>query len=52
MLDLQFRRRNPFVPGTRFQIGGDWYFLNYWEFQPRSNDPFDFQMQAAIVKAF
>lgn len=39
-------------PGTRFQIGGDWYFLNYWEFQPRSNNPFDFQMQAAIVKAF
>ena len=20
-------------PGTRFQIGGNWYFLNYWEFQ-------------------
>jgi hypothetical protein len=40
-------------PGTRFQINGNWYFLHYWEFQAvRSNQPFDYQMQTAIVKAW
>lgn len=40
-------------PGTRFQIAGNWYFLHYWEFQAvRSSQPFDYQMQTAIVKAW
>ncbi|MFL5331383.1 MAG: hypothetical protein ACJ8C4_21045 [Gemmataceae bacterium] len=39
-------------PGTRFQITGDWYFLNYWELQVAGEKPFDFQVQAAIVKAW
>ena len=39
-------------PGTRFQITGNWWFLNYWEFQVAGDKPFDYQMQAAIVKAW
>ena len=39
-------------PGTRFQITGNWYFLNYWEFQVGNNKPFDYQIQTAIVKAW
>lgn len=39
-------------PGTRFQIAGDWWFLNYLEFQVGSDKPFDFQVQFAIVKAW
>lgn len=39
-------------PGTRFQITGNWYFLNYWEVQTAGQKPFSFQTQAAIVKAW
>jgi hypothetical protein len=39
-------------PGTRFQITGNWYFLNYWEFQVGSYKPYDYQIQVAIVKAW
>lgn len=39
-------------PGVRFQITGDWYFLNYWELQVGHDEPFDYQVQAAIVKAW
>ena len=39
-------------PGTRFQITGNWYFLNYWEFQVAGEKPSDYQIQAAIVKAW
>jgi hypothetical protein len=39
-------------PGTRFQITGNWYFLNYWEVQVAGEKPFDYQVQAAIVKAW
>ncbi len=39
-------------PGTRFQITGNWYFLNYLEFQVGDNKPYDYQIQAAIVKAW
>ena len=39
-------------PGTRFQIAGNWYFLNYLEVQVAGGKPFDFQVQAAIVKAW
>lgn len=39
-------------PGTRFQITGDWWFLNYWEIPLVGPQAFDFQMQAAIVKAY
>jgi len=39
-------------PGTRFQITGNWYFLNYWEVQMTGEKPFDYMMQAAIVKAW
>ena len=39
-------------PGTRFQITGNWYFLNYYEIQLAGSKPFDFQVQAAIVKAW
>lgn len=36
--------------GTRFQITGNWYFLNYLEVQVVGDKPFDYQIQAAIVK--
>ncbi len=39
-------------PGTRFQITGNWYFLNYWEFQVGKDRPFEYQIQSAIVKAW
>jgi hypothetical protein len=39
-------------PGTRFQITGNWYFLNYLEVQVANAKPFDYQVQAAIVKAW
>jgi hypothetical protein len=39
-------------PGTRFQITGNWYFLNYVEVQVADAKPFDYQVQAAIVKAW
>jgi hypothetical protein len=39
-------------PGTRFQITGNWYFLNYWEAQVSGEKPFDYQTQLAIVKAW
>ncbi len=39
-------------PGTRFQITGNWYYLNYIEFQVANEKPFDYQVQAAIVKAW
>ena len=39
-------------PGTRFQIGRDWWFLNYVEFQVGDDKPFDYQVLAAIVKAW
>jgi hypothetical protein len=39
-------------PGTRFQITGNWYFLNYLEFQVGANKPYDYQVQAAIVRAW
>jgi hypothetical protein len=39
-------------PGTRFQITGNWYFLNYLEVQVAGEKPFDYQVQAAIVKAW
>jgi hypothetical protein len=39
-------------PGTRFQIAGNWFFLNYWEFPLTGPHPFTYQMQAAIVKVF
>lgn len=38
--------------GTRFQITGNWWFLNYWEVPVVGPRAFDFQMQAAIVKAY
>jgi hypothetical protein len=41
-----------FGPGTRFRIGGDWYFLNYWEFQVGNDKPYDFNAQVAILKTF
>lgn len=39
-------------PGTRFQIVGDWYFLHYWQFSVSETQPYDYQMQTAIVKAW
>ena len=39
-------------PGTRFQITGNWYFLNYWEVQVASNKPYGYQIQFAVVKAW
>ena len=39
-------------PGTRFQITGNWWFLNYYEIQVANQKPFSFQIQAAIVKAW
>ncbi len=39
-------------PGTRFQITGNWYYLNYWEFQVGKDRPFEYQIQSAIVKAW
>ncbi|QDU21546.1 transporter family protein [Urbifossiella limnaea] len=39
-------------PGMRFQITGDWYFLNYWEAQVSGEKPFNYQTQIAIVKAW
>lgn len=39
-------------PGTRFQITGDWYFLHYWQFPVANPEPYDYQMQTAIVKAW
>ena len=39
-------------PGTRFQIAGNWYFLNYYEVQVAGSKPYSFQVQAAIVKAW
>ena len=39
-------------PGTRFQITGNWYFLNYWEFQVGKDRPFEYQIQTAVVKAW
>ncbi|WP_156512759.1 hypothetical protein [Planctomyces sp. SH-PL62] len=38
--------------GTRFQITGNWYFLNYWEVPVVGPQAFDYQMSSAIVKAF
>lgn len=39
-------------PGTRFQIGGNWWFLHYWQFPVTNPQPWDYQMQTAIVKAW
>jgi hypothetical protein len=39
-------------PGTRFQITGNWWFLAYCEFQVTDERPFDYQVQAAIVRAW
>jgi hypothetical protein len=39
-------------PGTRFQIGHNWWFLAYWEFQVAKKKAFDYQVQAAIVRAW
>ena len=37
---------------VEFQIGRDWWFLNYVEFQVGDDKPFDYQVLAAIVKAW
>jgi len=39
-------------PGTRFQITGNWWFLNYWEYQVGNDKPFNYQVQFAVVKAW
>jgi hypothetical protein len=55
VIPLEDRSQPTYVgvgPGTRFQIIGNWYFLNYWEFPLTGPRPFTYQMQAAIVKVF
>ena len=55
VIPLEDRSQATYVgvgPGTRFQIVGNWFFLNYWEFPLTGPHPFTYQMQAAIVKVF
>lgn len=39
-------------PGTRFHIANDYYLLHNWEFPLIGPQPFDYQMQLAILKVF
>jgi hypothetical protein len=55
VIPLEDRSQPTYVgvgPGTRFQITGNWFFLNYWEFPLTGPRPFTYQMQVAIVKVF
>ena len=55
IIPLEDRGRPTYVgvgPGTRFQIVGNWWFLNYWEFPLVGPQAFNYSMQTAIVKAW
>jgi len=39
-------------PGTRFHLGADYYFLNYWAFPVTGPHPEQFSVQFALVKLF
>ena len=39
-------------PGTRFHLGADYYFLNYWAFPVTGPHPENYVAQFAVVKIF